>query len=112
MVGRLLAGPDRLDQLVAADRARPLEHEVREEHATLPAGKALLDAVSVELYHEAPAELHVGVAGALQPRSNVSANIRERPDPDNRPRYQPMARQITCECGQIVRGETEDEVVE
>jgi hypothetical protein len=23
-----------------------------------------------------------------------------------------MARQITCECGQIVRGETEDEVVE
>jgi predicted small metal-binding protein len=23
-----------------------------------------------------------------------------------------MARQITCECGQIVRGETEDEIVE
>ena len=23
-----------------------------------------------------------------------------------------MARQITCECGQIVRGETEDELVE
>jgi predicted small metal-binding protein len=23
-----------------------------------------------------------------------------------------MARQITCECGQVVRGETEDEVVD
>jgi predicted small metal-binding protein len=23
-----------------------------------------------------------------------------------------MARQITCECGQVVRGETEDEIVE
>jgi predicted small metal-binding protein len=23
-----------------------------------------------------------------------------------------MARQITCECGQVVRGETEDELVE
>src|SRR3954454_10791796 len=41
MVGRLLAGPDRLDELVAADGARPLQHEVREKDATLPAGKAL-----------------------------------------------------------------------
>ena len=23
-----------------------------------------------------------------------------------------MARQITCECGQVIRGETEDEVVD
>src|SRR3954454_2602013 len=109
MVGRLLAAPDRLDQLVAVDRARPLEHEVREKHATLPAGEALLDAAAVELDHEAPAELHIGV---VQRRSNLCANIRERPEPDNRPRYQPMARQITCECGQIVRGETEDELVD
>ena len=107
-----VAGPDRLDQLVAADRARPLEHEVREEHATLPAGEALLDAAAMELDHEAPAELHVGVVRELQPRSNLSANIRERPGPDNRPRYPPMARQITCECGQIVRGETEAEIVD
>src|SRR3954447_15165968 len=110
--GRLPAGPDRLDQLVAADRARPLEHEVREEHATLPAGKALLDAAALELAHEAPAELHVDVVRALQPRSNLSVNIRESPEPDNRPRYPPMARQITCECGEIVRGETEAEVVD
>jgi predicted small metal-binding protein len=27
-------------------------------------------------------------------------------------RYQPVARQITCECGHVVRGETEDEVVD
>ena len=72
----------------------------------------MVDAAAVGLHHEAPAELHVGVVGALQPRSNVSANIRETPDPDNRSRYQPMARQITCECGQIVRGDTEDEVVD
>ena len=112
VVGRQVTGPDRLDQLGAADRARPLEHEVREEHATLPAGEALLDAAAMELDHEAPAELHVGVVRALQPRSNLSVNIRERPGPDNRLRYQSMARHIACECGQIVRGETEDEVVD
>jgi hypothetical protein len=28
-------------------------------------------------------------------RSNVSDNLRERPKADNRPRFQPMARQIT-----------------
>ena len=112
MVGRLLAGPDRLDQLATPNCARPLEHEVREQHATLPAGEALLDAAAAELYHEAPAELHVGVVRALQPRSNLSANIRETAGPDNSPRYQSMARQITCECGQIVRGETEDELVD
>jgi predicted small metal-binding protein len=89
-----------------------LEHVVGEEHATLPAGEAPFDAAAVELDHEAPAELHVGVVRALQPRSNLSANIRESPGPDNRPRYQSMARQITCECGQIVRGETENEVVD
>jgi predicted small metal-binding protein len=89
-----------------------LEHEVGEEQTTLPAGKALLDAAPVELHREAPAELHVGVGHAIQPRSNVSANIRERAGPHNRRLYQSMARQITCECGQIVRGETDDELVE
>src|SRR3954453_2285189 len=84
MVGRLLAAPDRLDQLVAVDRARALEHQVREEHATLPAGEALLDAAAVELDHEAPAELHIGFIRALQPRFTLSANIRKRPEPDNR----------------------------
>ena len=112
MIGRKVVCPDRLDQLVAADRARSLEHEVGKEHATLPAGEALVHAAAVQLDHEVPAELHVGVVRALQPHSNLSANIRESPGPDNRPRYQSMARQITCECGQIVRGETENEVVD
>jgi hypothetical protein len=86
VVGPEVAAPDRLDQLVAADRARPFQHEVREEQATLPAGEALLDAAAVELHHEVSAELHVGVVRALQPCSNLSANIRESPGPDNRPR--------------------------
>jgi len=110
--GRRVAGPERLDQLVAADRARPLEHEVREQRATLTAGEARFDAAAAELHHEAAAQLHVGVVRARQRRSNVSANIRERPGSDNRPSIATMARQITCECGEIVRGETEDEVVD
>jgi hypothetical protein len=76
--------PDGLDELVTADRARPLQHEVCEQHAALPARKTLLDAAFAELDHEAPAQLHVGVVGARQPRSNLSANIRERRVANNR----------------------------
>jgi hypothetical protein len=54
----------------------------------------------------------MGVRSALQPRSNLCCNIRETPVPNNRIEDQTMARQITCECGEVIRSETEDEVVE
>jgi predicted small metal-binding protein len=104
--------PDRLGQLVAADGARPVEHEVREQRAALTAREPLLDARPAELHHELPTELDIGVRRALQAPSNLSCNIRERPAANNRLHNHTMARQITCECGEIVRGETEQEVVE
>jgi predicted small metal-binding protein len=52
----------------------------------------------------------------LSARSNLAPTFRSTyvkgRDPTIAPRYRPMARQITCECGQIVRGETEDELVD
>ena len=112
MVPRSRVAPDRLGQLVAADSAGPVEHEVREERAALAAREPLLDTRSAELYDELPAELDIGVRRALQAPSNLCCNIRERPAPNNRLHNHTMARQITCECGEIVRGETEHEVVE
>ena len=86
--------------------ARALEHEVGEERAALPARDALLHTAPAQLDHEAPAELDVGLRRALQPRSNLCATYGKGPAPTIGP-TSTMARQITCECGQIVRGETE-----
>jgi predicted small metal-binding protein len=72
----------------------------------------MLDAGPVQLDDELPAELDLGSRLALQRRSNVSCNIGETPLPNNRSTPRTMARQITCECGTVVRGDTEQEVVE
>jgi predicted small metal-binding protein len=111
MVLRRRLTPQRLGQLIAAHRSGVLEHEVGEEDAALPARKPLLQTTPAQLDHEVPTELDIGVRRALQPRSNLCANIRERPGANNRS-SSIMARQITCECGQVVRGETEHELVE
>ena len=112
VVLRRRAGPDRLDQLVAADRAGPLEHEIREQRAALPAREPLLDTTPAELDHEVPAELDIGVRlrapTSLQPLMQHTGKARSQQSA----RQPTMARQITCECGQIVRGETEHELVE
>jgi len=45
--------------------------------------------------------------------SNLSAKIVTRPGPDNRRRKgHPMASQVICECGYVMRDDDEDRVVE
>jgi predicted small metal-binding protein len=51
------------------------------------------------------------VVRALQPFSKLSVKIGERVGSNNPP-DNTMARQITCECGYVAQGETDDEVVD
>ena len=86
--------------------AESVQREIREEQAPLPAGK-----LRSRHARRPPLPRACRTAG---PESDLDlgqcrANIFPSPDPY---KGDVMAKQITCECGYIANGETDDEVVE
>jgi predicted small metal-binding protein len=68
----------------------------------------MLHATAVDLDDEAPAELHFSTR---QRRAKIDPTPRAYNGRIHHEREFPMAKQITCECGAVVRGETDDEVM-
>ena len=65
----------------------------------------------MQLDDEAATQLDLGVSPALQHFPKVLPKIVEAVTSNNR-LDNPMARQITCECGYVARGASDSEVVE
>ena len=79
-----------------------------EQQPALTPRKLVLDATVVELDDEPAAELHF-------PSRQLGANIDPTPAPYNertRAKGAVMSKQITCECGYVIRGNTDGEVVQ
>lgn len=101
-------GPQRLERLLARQRALPVGGEEGEEQPALAPGQPVLDAATVHGEREAAAELDTR-------RRQARAKITPTPPAYNRrdtTKGGVVAKQITCECGQVIRGETDDDVVE
>jgi predicted small metal-binding protein len=69
----------------------------------------VLDAATVELDDEPAAELHFP---SRQLRANINPTTASYNNPNQRTKGVPMAKQITCECGVVLRGETDGEVMD
>ena len=94
-------------QLVARDRPQAVRDDEREQQPALTSRQLALDATVVELDDEPAAELNF-------PTRQVRANIDPTPGRTTsatRSKGAVMAKQITCECGYVIRGETDGEVV-
>jgi hypothetical protein len=91
-----------------------MEYEIDEEEPPLTPGERVLDPSSLHRHRQTTAD--------LKPRRQGSAKVTARRSSDNR-RYPAstraasrgrrsiVAKLINCECGQVVRGETDDELV-
>lgn len=102
--------PERLGELVASDRPQAVEREEGEEKASLSAGQEALDPAPVELGDESPAELNSSPTALRQRRSNVAPRSKAHNTSCDR-RESAMAKVINCECGVVIKGETDDELV-
>jgi hypothetical protein len=86
-----------------------VDDEVGEEGAALPPGELVLESSPFEVDDEAAAKLDAR-RRARQGFTKVPPS--RRADNDGRQRRGGvMARLINCECGAVVRGETDDELV-
>jgi predicted small metal-binding protein len=110
--------PERLAQLVTAGHSIAIDDEIREQHAALPAGQLPFDPPAGHSGGETPAELdprrlvlrlRIGHRSKLSPKPTSETPTRTRPMPA---KEATMAYVISCDCGYISRGETEDELVE
>jgi predicted small metal-binding protein len=70
--------------------------------------KLVFDAASVELDDEPAAELHFP---SRQLRANIDPTPASYNDTNRCVKGAAMAKQITCECGVVIRGETDGEVM-
>jgi predicted small metal-binding protein len=86
-----------------------VRREVGKEQATLPSGKPRLDPASVDLEDEAAAKLYVP---ARQGAANIVPTAAPYNEPDSDEEDEPMAKQITCECGRVIRGTSDHEVMQ
>ena len=102
-------GPERVDQLLPRQRPAPVRNEEREQQAALPPGEVRLDAPPVDLEDEPAAELHLS---ARQRRANIASTLRPYNESTSAKGGTTMAKQITCECGVVIRGETDSEVMQ
>ena len=109
--------PERLAELGAARHAIPIDGEVREQQAPLPAGQFALDPSTPYAGDEGPAELDPRLASWWLPFGHF-AKLAPKASSDDRARKRAnekeatMAYVITCDCGYVVRGETEEQLVE
>jgi predicted small metal-binding protein len=84
-----------------------VRHEVRDEQPPLTARQRSLEPPPLPLDDEPTAELHLR-------RRQLGANIEPNPKAYNDAveRRRGMAKQISCECGYVVRGDTDPEVMQ
>jgi predicted small metal-binding protein len=101
--------PQSIDQFVTRDRPGAVGDEEREQHASLPPRELVLDTASIELDDEPTAELHFP---SRQLRANIDPTTASYKKPNRCVKGVPMAKQITCECGVVLRGETDGEVMD
>jgi predicted small metal-binding protein len=106
--------PDRLDHLVPADGLEPVGREEREEKPTLAARQLSLELATADRDGEPAAELHSRLvqadANIVPTRRGYNARERGTTQPYLTTEVR-MAKQIKCECGFVVRGESDDDVV-
>ncbi len=102
-------GPKRFHELLPPERlVAPCDQE-REQQSTLPAGEVRFDTPPLDLEDEPAAKLHLA---ARQRRANIASTLRRYKRADPSERRHEMAKQITCECGVVIRGETDGEVLD
>jgi len=97
-----------LDELAARDGARPVRDEVREEQTPLPAWKTMFDMDAVDQHHETTAEVD---ARLRQGCAKVTTTVVTHNHRDQRTRRGAMAKVINCECGYVVRGENDEDLL-
>jgi predicted small metal-binding protein len=107
-VGVARLAPERFAELVAHNRAPSVRGEVHEREPALTAGKRLLDPPAVDPHDEPAAELDPrlcqGFAKVTATRLGDNAQmIREE---------EAMGKVIHCECGEVVRADNDDELVQ
>jgi hypothetical protein len=102
--------PEDLHELVSPDRSQAVEGEEREEESALLSGKRPLDATAVEVDDELSTKLDSRSSVIRQRRSNVAPWAKDHNVVQAKGGA--MAKIINCECGYVVRGETDDELVE
>ena len=106
---RRAARPEDVYELGTGDHPRPVRREVGEEQSALPSGECLLDALSGHLGDEAPAKLDPRAA-ARQGSSKVTASGGS----DNAGVHEEgavMGKVVNCECGEVVRADSDGELV-
>lgn len=105
--------PHRLDQRGAGGGAVAVEGHVGERHPALPARQVALHAPPADADDEPAAELHFCHA-SRQGFSNRAPTLRQDTPvivSVSNGEGGEMSLLISCECGRVVRGETEDEIV-
>jgi hypothetical protein len=107
--------PENRFELVAR-QAPPLVDEAREEHAALQTRQTALDPRAVHARDERPAKLDSRLPhakalprpqGFSKDATGEKADTRGTSDREVRP----MGKRIDCECGEVVKADTDDELV-
>jgi hypothetical protein len=102
--------PQGLDELGAAALAVAVCRQVSEQHSALTRRQCLLEPTAFDLDDQSAAKLDSVLQGGSKliatwpPDNAVTATSPTREE-------RPMAKVINCECGHVVRGETDDELV-
>jgi predicted small metal-binding protein len=100
-------GPERFDHLGAREGTQAVQRQERGEKPPLPARQLALHAPTADRDREPAAELD---SRALQPDANIVPTAGAYNAPVEK-KGVGMSKQISCECGKIIRGDSDDEVV-
>ena len=99
--------PQDTDELVARRGTSAMENEIGEKAASLAPRQRRLDPRAAEIRDQAAAQLDPHLR---QPCANLAPTVRRYKIPSTI-EGGAMAKVINCECGQVIRGETDEEVV-
>lgn len=102
--------PNGIHQRIPARRSLAVGHEVHEQPSALLAGQMILRTFSVPHDDQTAADLDAGGGRRVQGFSKLMPKRREhnRQTPNG---GEAMARVINCECGQVIRGDNDEELV-
>jgi hypothetical protein len=106
--------PEEVDQGVARRDGSPLEHEIREQQPPLSAGKEIVEPGPLDPDGKRAAQLNPGLSHPC----TIEAKVAPRSAPAgslilalHRREGGAMGLRIDCECGEVVRAESDDDLV-
>jgi predicted small metal-binding protein len=104
---RRLARPQRIEELVPRDEAAPVHRQVDDEEAPEAARQLAFHPPAVEPQHDVAAQLEA----CLQDQAKVTTRRTWHRSRCTRGKEPEVGKVINCECGAVVRADSDDELV-